>query len=331
MIPQAPSPACPEQSRGMPHATACSLWITIARTDVPFMMHTIPHIVRTCNYPFTERVLAVDTAPLSGDKPLRPGAGTLEELRANCSQLLTAGVMDRMVDIDYSPERIRAVYGKHLGNARIKTAHNWKGYPVYGSMWCIEESKTEYFVHFDSDMLLYQQKDWNWITKGVEILQSRPEILYVRPQAGPQEAGTNLYDERYEVAKDLGGYYVLGGFGSRCFLVDKRRFEKMLPMRARWAQKQGRFKDILPRKIVEALYGLTGEGLLESWEIMVGDAMKRTGLLRADTADNKAWTLHPRDHGAEFIRKLPDIIRRVEEGNYPSGQAGRYDLELKLW
>ncbi len=46
----------------------CSLWMLAARTDIPYMMHTIPHLVRMSNFPFTEVVLAIDTAPLSGDQ-----------------------------------------------------------------------------------------------------------------------------------------------------------------------------------------------------------------------------------------------------------------------
>lgn len=67
--------------RSIMNFPTCSLWIFVARTDVAFMMHTIPHILRMSHFPFEERVLAIDTAPLSGDKLLRPGIGTMEELR----------------------------------------------------------------------------------------------------------------------------------------------------------------------------------------------------------------------------------------------------------
>ena len=40
-------------------------------------MHTIPHLVRMSNFNFIQRVLFMDTAPLSGDKVTRPGIGTL--------------------------------------------------------------------------------------------------------------------------------------------------------------------------------------------------------------------------------------------------------------
>lgn len=81
--------------------SSCSLWIMVARTDIPFMMHTLPHLVKMSNFPFEEKVLAIDTAPLSGEKINRPGIGTMEQLRDYTKQLIEAGVVDRVVDINY--------------------------------------------------------------------------------------------------------------------------------------------------------------------------------------------------------------------------------------
>jgi hypothetical protein len=38
--------------------SSCSLWITIARTDLPFMMQTIPHLVKMSHFDFEERPLS---------------------------------------------------------------------------------------------------------------------------------------------------------------------------------------------------------------------------------------------------------------------------------
>ncbi|MCT7984623.1 hypothetical protein NG796_15090 [Laspinema sp. A4] len=55
---------------------SCSLSILAARTDLPFMMQIIFHIVRGCNFNFSDRLLALDTAPVSGDKVNRRAIGT---------------------------------------------------------------------------------------------------------------------------------------------------------------------------------------------------------------------------------------------------------------
>ncbi|NER84519.1 MAG: hypothetical protein F6K42_34365, partial [Leptolyngbya sp. SIO1D8] len=51
----------------------------------------------------------------------------------------------------------------------------------------------------------------------------------------------------------------------------------------------------------------------------------------ATLTDPNAWTLHPIDRGPEFIHHLPEIIHRVEAGDFPQEQAGYYDLKLNPW
>src|ERR687891_1094535 len=92
-------------------AARCDLSILVARTDTRFMLHTIPHLVRTCRFPFARRVLMVDTAPLGRRYRRKPGIGTTEELHACCTQLLQAGVVDAITPIDYSPPYRRRIYG----------------------------------------------------------------------------------------------------------------------------------------------------------------------------------------------------------------------------
>jgi hypothetical protein len=163
---------------------SCSLWILVARTDLPFMMQTIPHLVRMSHFPFQEKVLAIDTASLSGDKVNRPGVGTMAELRDRTEQLLQAGVVDRVVDINYDPSYRDRVYRKHFGGP-IKPTHNYKGYPILGSIFTIEEARSDYMLHFDSDMLLYQSPDYSWIEDSIKLMEKHPEVMFFRPLAGP--------------------------------------------------------------------------------------------------------------------------------------------------
>lgn len=308
----------------------CSLWIPVARTDVSFMMNTIPHLVKMCDYSFVEKVLAIDTMPLSGEKIHRPHKGTIEQLRACCERLKSMGIIDKIIDINYSLDYHQRVYKKHLGAPRIKRTHNYKGYPVLGSMFCIEEAKGDYFVHFDSDMLLYQENGFNWIAEGINILKKYPEIMWVRPAAGPQ-SDNNIYEKKYHAEKNNKGFYRLRGFASRCYLIERIRFEKLLPLKVMWTRRQGMKKDRLPRKLIEILNRIRGEGILDSWEKMVAASLNRKSFIRADIFPQKAWTLHPHTRSDKFIKSLPLIIEKVEKGWFPPEQAGDYDLKLDYW
>ena len=309
--------------------SSCSLWIFVARTDIPFLMLTIPHLVRMNNFPFAERVLAVDTAPLTGDKIGRPGIGSLEELRDCTQKLQQAGIVDRIIDINYDRAYCDHLYRRHFGTP-VGPTHNYKGYPILGSIFTIEECRSDYMVHFDSDMMLHQEPDYSWITGGIELMQRHPYLMSVRPLAGPPTADGTLYQPNtYEKHPD--GFYQFKFFGSRVYLVDCKRFAKLFPFPIIWRPFRNRWLNQLPVSLQTLYSNLTGKGELESWEIMVSRKVEATDYARATLANPKAWTLHPKDRSPAFIAALPQIIDKIEAGKYPPEQAGHYDLIPELW
>ena len=292
-----------------------TLSIFVAITDVRFMMNTISHLIKACNYPFFEKIIAIDTAHLSGYKPNLPGVGTLEELRMNCNKLLKQGIIDKVIDIDYGKKE--KIYKKHFGK-NFRHTHNYKGYPIFGSAFCIDEAKGDYVLHFDSDMLLYQDKCCSWIEEGIKILEENKDILGIRPHAGPIKKGKKGFEKN-----DF--------FGSRCYLIKKERFEKILPLPQITKIRKRKFLDKCPMFIKNILYNNLKIEQLDSWEQMVSLGMNKNKMHFAHLNSNKAWTLHPCYHGPEFIKKLPKIIKKIEKGNFPEEQEGIYDLRLEHW
>ena len=269
----------------------CSLSIMVARTDIPFMMHTIPHLLRTCNFPFKQRMLAVDTAPLTGDKVNRPGIGTIEQLRAYCDQLLSSGVVDTVVDFNYSDDYRQKVYRQHFGS-HIKPTHNYKGYPILGTIFSIEEpAESDYLLRFDSDMLLYQAQDYSWIEEGIKLLQKYPEVMFIRPLAGPPTDDNSLKQAAQK--RDPAGFDRFKTFGSRVYLIDRKRFDQLLPLPILWRPYKRKFMNWLPTSLQTASNLLTGKGKLESWEVMVSQRLQQTNYVRVNMNSPKAWTLHP--------------------------------------
>jgi hypothetical protein len=307
----------------------CSLSILVARTDLPFMMHTIPHLVKMSNFDFSQRILFIDTAPLSGDKVGRPGIGTLEQLRACCEELLNNKVVDKVVDIDYSPTYHDQVYVKHFGS-RIYKTHNYKGYPILGTIFHIETAESDYMLHYDSDMLIYQESDHSWIDEGIKLLQQHSEVMAVRPLTGPPTDNGSIY-QRVSYEQDPDGFYKFKFFSSRVYLIDRKRFDKLLPLTILWRSYRQKILNELPTKMKTILNNTTGKGNLDSWEIMVSKKLETTPYVRAVLDSPLAWTLHPIDRSPQFIQALPGIIEKIESGWYPQEQAGHYDLQLKYW
>jgi hypothetical protein len=308
----------PETGEG---AGSCDLSILVARTDTRFMLRTIPHLVRTCRFPFARRFLMVDTAPLGRRYGRKPGIGTAEELQACCTQLLQAGVVDALVPIDYSPDTRRRIYRKHFAGPMRQT-HSHGGYPILGSIEAIEGSRADYLVHFDSDMLLHQDPGFSWIDEGIKQLRAHPDLLAVLPRSGPPHPDGRLrqQEETGEAYQpDARGIYCFKTFTSRVFLVDRQRFDRLLPLRPR-----------LP--VLDLLRNyLTARSTMPEWETMIGYRLQETAFVRADLSSTRAWTLHPDERGERFEAALPDLIARIQAGYYPAGQGGYYDLLLDLW
>ncbi|HLO85501.1 MAG TPA: hypothetical protein VK203_10935 [Nostocaceae cyanobacterium] len=299
--------------------TSCSLWIFVARPDTSFILQTIPHLVKVNNFPFEERVLAVDTASLTGDKIYRPLIGTMEELRECTDRLLQAGVVDRVVDINYDATYHNQMYRKHFGRT-IRFTHNYKGYPILGSIFGIEECKSDYVLHFDSDMLMYQSRNFNWIKEGIDLMERNSQMMFIRPMAGPPT--DKKKSEPFEVFKI---------FSSRVYLINRERYNKFLPLPIIWHSYRQNWINYLPNQLKTTLSNLTGKGKLDSWEIMVTRKLEKTDYYRANLTNPNAWTLHPKDRSPAFIQALPEIIARIETGDFPSQQAGNYDLIPEAW
>jgi hypothetical protein len=285
----------------------CELSLTIARTCVPYMLQVVPHLIKVCGYPFSRRSLIVDHAPLSANYAHLPNLADLSQLRDCCDKLLETSVIDKVIDIDYSYTRRAQIYNKHFGRD-VRQTHDWRGTPIYSYIFSIEEAQADYLLHFDSDMLLYQQEGFNWIERGIELLQEHSDVMVVNPLAGPPSSDGVLYQiEPYQ--HDSRGFYRFKAFSARVFLLDRKRFDSLLPLHP-----QSRT-----------------DGKLIFWEQMVTARIRETPFVRVDLDSPQAWSLHPNDHSADFITALPKIIERVEEGWYPPEQSGYYDLRLGAW
>lgn len=307
----------------------CSLWFFVARTDIAFMMHTLPHLVKMSNFPFEEKVIAIDTAPLSGEKMNRPGIGTMEELRSCVHKLLEMGVVDRVVDFNYDPQYRKQVYQKHFGSP-INNTHNYKGYPILGSIFKIEDCKSDYVLHFDSDMMMYQKPDYSWVKEAMILMQSHPNLMFARPLAGPP-LENGVLDQKIPKVFHRDGFYQFNTFGSRLYLVNRKRFDQMLPIPVIWRPYNQKWLNKLPVSFKTFLNIWTGVGKLASWEVMISKRLQQMEYNRATLTSPNAWTLHPIDRSPAFIKALPNIIKRVENGDYPAGQAGYYDMIPELW
>jgi hypothetical protein len=296
----------------------CTLSINVCLADLPFLPLIVTHLVKSCDFPFLEKQLVIDTAPLH--KRYKNQCATDVDMFMNeAKKLIDSAIIDSVHQVDYQKKISGPILRKHFGK-NIKQTHNYRGAPIYPYLYAMEIARGDYFVHFDGDMILHQNADYNWIRSGIKLLQETPVVLSVSPLPGPPHQEKKLNQPNTNYTYDPRGFYSFETFSSRVFLLQKTKYNSILPLEILFRNERFRFKSLLKRN-----------RSLERWELMVGKRMASSGYIRADLSSPAAWSLHPTDHGEEFLDLLPSILKRVEKGIFPPGQAGNYDLKIDLW
>ncbi|MGD1904926.1 MAG: hypothetical protein ACFB0C_02910 [Leptolyngbyaceae cyanobacterium] len=154
--------------------------------------------------------------------------------------------------------------------------------------------------------------------------------MFVRPLSGPPSKTGDLH-QKFPITKDPAGLYRFKFFGSRAYLLNRRKFDQLLPLPILWMRYKRLWISKLPAPLLTQLHNWTGRGALNSWEIMVSRKLEETHYLRATLTSEQAWTVHPKDRGPRFINALPDLLKRIETGDYPEAQGGYYDMKLNAW
>ncbi|NND96988.1 MAG: hypothetical protein HKN47_06630 [Pirellulaceae bacterium] len=301
-----------------------TLSILASRFDVAYLPLTVAHLVTACDYPFAQRMLVIDVSPPPPERAAETGAATLAELKLCAQQLCDDGWIDRVIEFDIGYGHDRRLQHKHGGQDFVQT-RDTRGVPLWPWICEFESCQTEYLVHFDCDMLLFQRRGHSWIRDAISLVQQRDEVLFVLPLPGPptkdgtlfQSAEFELVDE--SASENVPGYYRFKTFTSRKFLLQRSRLAKLLPLEPAYDPPRS-------NRSVDA-----ADDPVRSWETMVSQKLQSSRFIRADLSSPDAWTLHAKTHSAEFVNELPRIIARVQSGQFPADQAGHYDLKLRHW
>ena len=286
--------------------------------DSAFVEMTLKHLLRTCSFPFHEVIIVADDLPRKGGRSAED-AVDVQGLQKTLNRLCKEGTVSRYVllsAIDRERERLSR---KYFG-ARIAKVRDHRGVPLFGWIAGLETAETKFVVHFDSDILLHQDTGFNWIGAGMSLIDEDPTAMFVSPLPGPPTSDGKLHGQACAHTRDAHGNFRFKTFSSRRFLVSKERLAGLLPTPVAHSSNK--------RRVLMRL-GL-GNSVLP-WEESVSRALAESDCYRVHLACPDAWAVHSPDHGPDWLRALPDIIKRVEEGRYPREQAGYYDLILSAW
>jgi hypothetical protein len=126
--------------------------------------------------------------------------------------------------------------------------------------------------------------------------------------------------------------YLSGHISSRLFFIDRARFmAEVGPLRTRRPAIRGarvRLSASPSSMRRLAKLRLTGRSTCASFEDLMSHSMREASSVRLDFLGSPPgmWSLHPVARTDAYHAQLPDLIRRVEQGDIPDGQRGDYDI-----
>ncbi len=293
--------------------------IFCARSDSKFISLTLPKLCTTSQKVTRDISVILDTRNPSGvlasilnQKEL----GEIIEVLKSIQRAVSFKLLQKPLDPLLLSEINRKALGYHY-----KESHCFRGYPIYGSFQQFLDTDAKYILHFDCDMIFYEEPNFSWINEGVRVMEENEDILCVLPRGGPPtkdgllRQGTTNYkiDEKR-------GLYLFKNFTSRHYLIHRERFLSLLPLKPQW---------LSWREPIKSRF--FGNGKMLCWENMVERALTKSHMWRADLMTDRAWSLHPGDRSEEFYQLLPQIIDSVTRNEFPEKQRGHFDLMLSDW
>ncbi|OCQ92695.1 hypothetical protein BCD64_08055 [Nostoc sp. MBR 210] len=275
-----------------------SFTVNACIVDTPFIDKILRSMMRSLDYPFSERLVALDPGKPSG-KYLERQTGQIDELRTKLAQLQTEGIIDRVDEIPWDEELQRSVLKKYFGRDDIDVK-DFDGAPIYQYLFALEQCTGDYILHVDSDVLFYRDATrQSWIDEGIEMLQANPSVVIATCEGGPPQAKSFLekLTGRPAKSKPKKLWNKAGNVSTRYFLLDRQRLEKqVLPL----LQKD--IKEPLENSITHT-FKVKG---FERWSMTAG-----------------TWAIHPVEHGENFIKHLDDLMWAVENNVYPFKRSGK--------
>jgi len=296
-----------------------SCFIFVARSDALFIRNTLPALCKMAAKAECNTVVVLDTSKPNGVLGERLQQSELSEVIEILEDINRT--YSFVIDIS-SPTQseVRGLSSIHMGRSYSET-HCFRGYPMHGSIRQFHECNSDYILHLDSDMLFHEAKGFSWVESGIDLMEENEDILCVLPRGGPpSNEGVLHQGTTYYQKDDARGIYLFKNFTSRHYLMHRKRFLGLLPIKPCWLSWREPIKS-----------RLFGNGKMLCWETMVEKALKQSSLWRADLMTKKAWSLHPGERSKEFHEKLPSITKQVAKGHFPTAQAGHFDLRLEDW
>jgi hypothetical protein len=302
-----------------------TLQVNVAPSDLPHATSTLSHQLRRWRDQVDEVVYTLDLRKSPG-----PRGAHFDEYRTEMvriiNELARGRPHQRVVEVDYRDPAVERVGRQFFGGA-TPPAKDCFGAPFYAYFYGLASVQTRYVLHMDCD-ILFGGGSSRWLDEAIELLDSRAEVLFVSPLAGPPTATgkipwrmrraqgrTQAFGSVPALEDEATRRYRLRHVSSRVFFADLHRLSRATPLRVMDAPPWSFGSDLATTPYLPA-------------ETVLSRAMHEGQWLRLDHLGTQPgmWFLHPGQRGEAFRRNLPNLIVAIERGIVPRRQEGSFEL-----
>jgi hypothetical protein len=285
-----------------------TLHISLTPADLPHARVILPHQVRQLGSHVSTVMLTIDakTAEEIERQPLLRWLETLGSLHPD--------VIVR--DVDHS-DAARARVGDVFFGGHRPPRIDFRGRPIHSYLEPVLAAPTDWVLHLDSDMFIGGGSQ-TWVREACARLTSDPRLVLASPYPGPPRLDRKVLRQPDAEYIPQEAAILVANMSSRVFLAHVPTFvERLAPIGLLRAPLKGRLWTLRhPNPPFQKL------------ELAVTARMRAQSLRRIDLLGSPPgmWSLHPPYRTREFYERLPELVARVENDDFPLEQRGDFDL-----
>lgn len=303
-----------------------TLQINLSPGDIAYAALTVPALIE--QHPEAARILlVVDTCKPGRTKLVNPATRFPEPQftqRAEQIQAIAETIAGTYPACELYVLRPDDIIIKKLGDHYLGgwyyNTHDYGGCANMAYWLGFELPSTRYVLHYDGDMLLYQEPGYSWTEEAIKLLKENKRAVaacprYNTPFSHAEESPSYRHGVPFEKGKDC---WLDTFFSTRCLLIDKERMAGYLPL-------------LTGRILFETLaVKYLNRGYPRSPEIIMYRKIGGNHGRRLILNSYKSWTMHPHSKPPEYLENLPTIMKLVHAGIYPEGHTDE-NFELDKW
>ncbi len=304
-----------------------TLQINISAGDIAYAKETV-HKQILVHEQIKERLLIVDCIRPQKTKVINPDIMFPEpEYSQKVGKIIQigkyfeeSGLFKKVYYLKKEDKLINKLAKKYQHSFFSET-HDSRAVTIMGYWAGIELAETRYVLHYDADMLIYQQKGYDWAIDAQAKMQSMPEIIISAPRNAPPSEKTGDVPTFHQgrPIQSYEDYWVNDWFAARCYLIDKEKLNSFLPLL------RGKMLiEAIARKATNRSFPLAAEQIM----------FKRIGSLGGKRLILKtldAWILHPVYKKENFTNALSKIFHLIDSNQVPENQKGWEDMKWEDW